>query len=90
MANNNAVVYEGLFEFRNVVLPFIVEKLKAVYGEGWWKAGVERALGPTTTEHMRSQYERRYKQSLASVIRPDSEVEQMLDIAHFLPIIQSN
>jgi tetratricopeptide (TPR) repeat protein len=90
MKNRNAILYEGIFEFRNAMLPFIVETLKKGYGNGWWKAGVERVLGDQTVTNLQKQFERRYKKSLAAVKRPGQDVEQMLDVGHFLPIISGN
>jgi tetratricopeptide (TPR) repeat protein len=87
-SNNNVALYQGLFIFRNTMLPFIVEQLQAAYGKGWWGAGVQRVLGEQTIEALEKQFERRYRKKLASVKRPGSEVYEMLDIAHFLPIIQ--
>lgn len=88
--NNNVTLYHALFIFRNAMLPFIIGQLKVPYGKGWWKAGVERALGKDALENLENQFQRRYKQTLASVKRPGEDVEQMLDIGHFLPIIQRN
>lgn len=88
--NNNFILYQGLFIFRNAVLPFIVERLQEAYGKGWWKAGVQRALGESIATSLEKQFERRYGKKLAAVKRPGSEVHDMLDIGHFLPIIQRN
>jgi tetratricopeptide (TPR) repeat protein len=88
--DNNVALYHALVLFRNGMLPFIVEHLKEAYGNGWWTAGVQRTLGEKTVESLNKQYERRYKQKLASVKRPGQEVEQMLDIGHFHPIIMGN
>jgi hypothetical protein len=88
--NNNITLYHGLVLFRNAMLPFIIERLRAFYGNGWWKAGVARVLGEDTINNLDKQFQRRYKKTLASVKRPGQDVEQMLDIGHFLPIIQGN
>ncbi len=90
MKNNNVILYQGLFLFRNTVLSFIIEKLQEAYGKGYWDAGVKPALGESTLAALERQFERRYKTTLASVKRPGSKVYQMLDVGHFLPIIQKN
>lgn len=90
MKNNNAILYQGLFVFRNAVLPFVIEQLQAAFGKGWWKAGVQPALGESALDALEKQFERRYKQKLSAIKRPGSQVYEMLDIAHFLPIIRHN
>lgn len=88
MNNNNAILYHGLFIFRNTVVPFVTRQLQSVYGDKWWKVGVESALGPTVVEGLEKQFERRYDKKLTGIRRPGSELHEMLDINHLLPIIQ--
>lgn len=88
--NNNVVLYEGLFVFRNAMLSFILEQLQKAYGKGWWSAGIQRALGDTVSANLEKQFQRRYGKELAAIKRPGQEVYEMLDIGHFLPIIQRN
>lgn len=88
MRNNNVALYQGLFLFRNAMLPFIVKRLREAYGKGWWKAGVQQALGESGLAALERQFERRYGRKLVAVKRPGSEVYEMLDVGHFLPIIQ--
>jgi len=44
MTTNYLTLYEGLKLFRDVTLPFIVEKLQAAYGDNWWERSVTCCL----------------------------------------------
>ena len=90
MRNNNSFLYDGLFIFRKTVLSFVVQKLQEAYGKGWWKAGVQGALGNDVTAKLEKQFSNRYGKTLSAVNRLGTELEEMLDIGYFLPIIQKN
>ncbi len=90
MKNNNSFLYDGLFIFRKTVLSFVVQKLQEAYGKGWWKAGVQGALGNDVTAKLEKQFSNRYGKTLSAVNRPGTELEEMLDIGYLLPIIQKN
>ena len=60
MNNNYTRVYQGLKLFRDAMLPFIVEKLQAAYGNRWWEQGVARCFMEKDIERLRAQFEKRH------------------------------
>src|SRR6185503_7860314 len=90
MDNNYAALYRGVQIFRNAMLPFLIERLRMAYGKGWWKAGVQRALGEDVCNELEANYKKRYDKALPVVKRSGTELWEMLDPNRFLPIIEAN
>jgi hypothetical protein len=88
MSINYLTLYEGLKIFRDAMLPFIVEKLQAVYGDQWWEQGVARGFKPQDIERLRVQFEKRHDSLV--VERPGEELAEMLDVNWFGNILESN
>jgi len=88
MTANYLTLYEGLKIFRDAMLPFIVEKLQAAYGDNWWEQGVARCFKQEEIERLRVFFEKR-SDSLV-VERPGDELAEMLDINWFGNIIEGN
>lgn len=88
--SNNMILHQALFLFRNAMLSFIVERLRAAYGKEWWSTGVQRVLGEQTISALKRQFDRRYEKDLALGRPPGGELYQMLDMVHFPQIIQGN
>jgi hypothetical protein len=87
MSTNYLTLYEGLKIFRDAMLPFIVEKLQAVYGDHWWEQGVARCFRQEDIERLRAQFERRHDSLV--VERPGDELAEMLDINWFGNILEA-
>ena len=88
MSTNYLILYEGLKIFRDAMLPFIVEKLQAVYGDQWWEQGVARGFRSEDIERLRVQFEKRHDSLV--VERPGEELAEMLDVNWFGNILESN
>jgi len=88
MTTNYLTLYEGLKIFRDAMLPFIVEKLQAAYGDDWWEQGVARCFKREEIERLRLLFEKRYDSLV--VERPGDELAEMLDINWFGNIIEGN
>lgn len=88
MTTNYLTLYEGLKIFRDAMLPFIVEKLLAAYGDRWWEQGVARCFREEDIERLRVLFEKRHDSLV--VERPGDELAEMLDINWFGNIIESN
>lgn len=70
------------------MLPFIVVKLQAVYGDQWWEQGVARGFRSEDIERLQVQFEKRHDSLV--VERPGEELAEMLDINWFGNILESN
>jgi predicted AAA+ superfamily ATPase len=88
MTTNYLTLYEGLKIFRDAMLPFIVEKLQAAYGDDWWEQGVARNFKEEEIEQLRILFEKRHDSLV--VERPGDELAEMLDINWFGNIIEGN
>ena len=88
MSTNYLTLYEGLKIFRDAMLPFIVEKLQAAYGDDWWEQGVARCFKQEDIERLRVLFEKRYDSLV--VERPGDDLAEMLDINWFGNIIEGN
>jgi len=88
MTTNYLILYEGLKLFRDAMLPFIVEKLQATYGDDWWEQGVARCFRQEDIERLRLLFEKRYDSLV--IERPGDELAEMLDINWFGNIIEGN
>jgi len=61
MTTNYLRLNKGLKIFRDAMVPFIEEKLQAVYGNDWWEKGVARCFPPEDMKRLQVQFAKRHK-----------------------------
>jgi hypothetical protein len=88
MSDNYATVYQGLKLFRDAMLPFIIERLQAAYGNDWWEQGVRRCFRPEDVDRLEDQFYRRYGRAVPFVFRPGTNLYEILDVNHFANVLR--
>jgi len=80
--SNNTRLYQGLYIYRNAMVPFIVVQLQAQYGDEWWERGILPALRrkPRTAR----------KDQLSAISLADMVLEDGIDTNFFRFIVRRN